>query len=114
MATNTEIKEITSFIDAFDFEKDGHSGEIPLKRMTYDIDEEFLETRAKILKSAYQTDFIVKECLEKLSSICNEEYRECRRCPVNKYCNTYIAEARMNIPADALTMVDLFCGAGGL
>lgn len=114
MATNTEIKEITSFIDAFDFEKDGHSGEIPLKRMTYDIDEEFLKTRAKILKSAYQTDFIVKECLEKLSSICNEEYRECRRCPVNKYCNTYIAEARMNIPADALTMVDLFCGAGGL
>lgn len=114
MAENTEIKEITSFIKAFELEEDGHSSEIPLIRMTYDINEVFLKDRAQLLKTAYQTDLAVRQCFEKLASICNDETRRCKGCPVNKYCNTYIADARENIPEDALTMVDLFCGAGGL
>ena len=38
----------------------------------------------------------------------------CSKCPVKKYCNSYIHHARLNIPKDSYKIIDLFCGAGGL
>ena len=114
MNESTEIREILSFIDAFALQGDGHAGNYPLERITAEIDEEFLTNRAKEISSAFNINPNVQVHMQKLASICNEDGCKCDECPVNKYCNTYIANARRNIPEDALTMVDLFCGAGGL
>jgi len=113
MNESTEIREIISFINAFDL-ADGNDAEYVLNKMTADIDEAFLQKRAKEIISAYALDSRLKEGFRRLSSICSEKGSDCVGCPVNKYCNTYIANARRNIPDDALKMVDLFCGAGGL
>lgn len=114
MTDNVDIREIACFIDAVALSKDGNSGEIPLRRITTEINEDFLMKRAEVINSAYKLNMDLKEQFEKLASICNDECKNCNECPVKKYCNTFIAETRNNIPADALTMVDLFCGAGGL
>lgn len=61
-----------------------------------------------------QSDNELKDAFEKLAIICNEKEQNCARCPVCKYCNTYIENARENVSDHSLKMIDLFCGAGGL
>lgn len=39
---------------------------------------------------------------------------ECNKCPINKYCNTYITDQQKIMEVDSPSFVDLFCGAGGL
>lgn len=38
----------------------------------------------------------------------------CEKCPLAKYCNTYISFRRKQFDCKAPVIVDLFCGAGGL
>ena len=60
---------------------------------------------------------ITKDCLlrfiDKLSATCDGN-TQCKACPVNKYCNNYIARMRNSVDETSLKMIDLFCGAGGL
>lgn len=114
MALDNEIQEIISFINSFQLCPNGETSEKCLKYMTVDIEEEFLKNRAEMIKNAFNENEDVKEAFSALASICNENERKCQKCPVNKYCNTYIQEARNNVNSDSLKMVDLFCGAGGL
>lgn len=111
---NTEVSEILAFIDSFGFKKDGDEPDYCFSSMTEVIDEDFLEQRANDVSNAYTTLPQMKVAMKKLSSICNTTGRQCKQCPVNKYCNHYIKAMRESVDDDSLKMIDLFCGAGGL
>ena len=88
--------------------------DVCLDRVTKDINEDFLVARAKTYKTDIENDKDLKMAFEKVAVICNEEEQKCDTCPVCKYCNTYIENARINVKDNSLKMIDLFCGAGGL
>lgn len=85
-----------------------------LSRVTKDVNELFLKARAKLYREEVESDKELQEAFMKLSVICNDTEQNCSKCPVCKYCNTYIENARKNVSSDSLKMIDLFCGAGGL
>jgi len=114
MKDNAAVKEIVAFINAFQFETVEMDYSLCLERITAVIDEEYLMERAKLIKESVANNLQLKEALQKLATHCNEKREACETCPIKKYCNSYISQVRENIPANALKMVDLFCGAGGL
>lgn len=114
MAKNNDIAEIISFITAYNLVSDSHPIEYCVDKMSANVEEDFLKDRAEEIIEASRANIEFQSALFKLSSICNTEKSECDKCPVCKYCNTYILNARKSVSDDALTMVDLFCGAGGL
>ena len=106
--------EFIAFIEAgLGHEKDD-SIEVCLARVTKDIDEEFLRARGELYQEDIQSDNELKEAFRRLALICNETEQQCANCPVSKYCNTYIENARKRVNESSLKMIDLFCGAGGL
>lgn len=113
MIYDTDIKEIVAFINAAELHESDSTAEKCLSRMTEKTEEEFLDSRAETLSSLW-SDEEVKKALRKLSSICNESNIRCDECPVAKYCNHFIMNARKKVDKSSFTMVDLFCGAGGL
>lgn len=113
MIRNNDVKEMISFINAFGFDSKSEEFDICLDRVTESIDEEYLINRAADIKAAID-DEEVKRAFAYLSSICNDLVKSCNHCPISKYCNSYIKTARAAVNEDTLTMVDLFCGAGGL
>lgn len=114
MERNVDVSEILAFIDAYGIQTHGADAEFCLNRITEEIDEIFLKSRAEEIKGAYAVDAEVKIALSKLSSICEKENPRCIECPVNKYCNHYIKKMRAAVDDESLKMIDLFCGAGGL
>ena len=109
MAKNKDITEIISFINSYDLENTGQSINYPVERLSAYIDEEFLKERAIEIKKSIITNRDFQDVLSKLASICNSTKSLCDVCPVSKYCNTYISNARKSVTKDSLTMVDLFC-----
>lgn len=107
---SNDIKEIKAFIFSGTTEEMGNP-EKALNNITSDIDEEFLLKRAEFIRKTYGSDNELKDALARISVLCAEK---CDSCPINKYCNKYIREAREKVNRDALKMIDLFCGAGGL
>jgi len=85
-----------------------------VQRVTQQTGENFLDDRAKFYKNELQFDSEFQDAFKNIATICNGESQKCSVCPVSKYCNTYIMNARENAPKNALKMIDLFCGAGGL
>ncbi len=85
-----------------------------VQRVTQKTGEYFLDDRAEFYKNELQFDSEFKNAFKNIATICNSESQKCSICPVSKYCNTYIMNARENVSEDALRMIDLFCGAGGL
>ncbi|MCM1086659.1 MAG: DNA cytosine methyltransferase [Muribaculaceae bacterium] len=92
----------------------GNDAGVCISRVTRDVNELFLKDRAALYRREIKTDDDLQEAFMKLSVICNNERQNCVDCPVCKYCNTYIENARKNVDGGSLKMVDLFCGAGGL
>lgn len=113
MIKDGEIKEIVDFINAFRLPISAENSRYCLSRMTKKIDEQFLMDRAKKIHQAC-VEKSVEEEFSRLAAICNKEEKHCEKCPVTKYCNTYIADMRKKVDDASLKMVDLFCGAGGL
>ena len=106
--------EFIAFIEAgLGHEKDD-SIEVCLARVTKDVDEEFLRARGELYQEDIQSDNELKDAFRRLALICNETEQHCTNCPVSKYCNTYIENARKSVNESSLKMIDLFCGAGGL
>ena len=85
-----------------------------VQRVTQKTGEYFLDDRAEFYKNELQFDSEFKNAFKSIATICNSESQKCSVCPVSKYCNTYIMNARETVSEDALRMIDLFCGAGGL
>ena len=106
--------EFISFIKAGLGDKENNHGDVCLKRVTKPVTEKFLNDRADLYKTDVDNDSELMEAFRRLAFICNEKEQECYKCPVSKYCNTYIENARKNVSDDSLKMIDLFCGAGGL
>jgi len=114
MNDKVEIKEIIDFINAFDLKPEETVSDKCIERITLPIDEDFLMQRASAILRNLPSDKELQSSLMALSSICNSKKKKCDRCPIKKYCNTYIHEARESVSDSSLKMVDLFCGAGGL
>ena len=106
--------EFISFIKAGLGDKENNHVDVCLKRVTKPVTEKFLNDRADLYKTDVDNDSELMEAFRRLAFICNEKEQECYKCPVSKYCNTYIENARKNVSDDSLKMIDLFCGAGGL
>lgn len=85
-----------------------------LKRLTKETSDKFLKERGSYLYNEIEKDVEFLEALGKLANICNDQMQQCGICPVKNYCNTYIESEQEKVSQDALKMVDLFCGAGGL
>lgn len=114
MTKSKEVVEILQFIKAFRLSEMDLNAEPCIDRFTAKTDEEFLMDRASEVKNALATDPEVLSAFRNLASICNDQKKECDLCPVQKYCNTYIIEARAKVDENSFKMMDLFCGAGGL
>lgn len=106
--------EFISFIKAGLDDKENNHVDVCMERVTKPVTEKFLNDRADLYKTDVDNDSELMEAFRRLAFICNEKEQECYKCPVNKYCNTYIENARKNVSDDSLKMIDLFCGAGGL
>lgn len=85
-----------------------------LNRFTEDINDEYLRERAKeiIHEADDNSDLIF--ALKKLARNCNNEIKTCDKCNVRNYCNHYIKTKREQSCIEDLSIIDLFCGAGGL
>ena len=112
MNYQNDVSEIVSFIEESIPEKQEDYSDC-LNRFTAEIDESFLSQRAITVKECIKEDSL-EGAFRKLATICDGKKESCIDCPVNKYCNTYIKNAREKADENALNMVDLFCGAGGL
>ena len=114
MNFTNDKKEITDFINASIEHEDLTDNSYVLKLFTEKTNEEFLNQRADYIKKEVLIDNVFNYSFYKLSTICNEKKSDCTICPVKKYCNSFINQCRKNVKKDALKMIDLFCGAGGL
>ncbi len=106
--------EFIAFVQAGVGEGPVKDEETCINRVTKETEEPFLNERAAFYLEELEKDRALKEAFAKLSTLCNAGGQECAVCPVCKYCNTYIENARKNADAHGFKMADLFCGAGGL
>ena len=114
MEYKNDKSEFVAFVEAGLSGEEKKSINICLERVTKAVNENFLETRAELYRTDVKNDNELMKAFRRLSVICNETEQSCPKCPVCKYCNTYIENARKNVSDDLLKMIDLFCGAGGL
>lgn len=114
MTNYNEVNEMLQFIKAFQLPGEEATADVCISRVTAPIEEPFLMERAAEVSAAYNLDPDTREGFCNLATICHDGVKQCAQCPINKYCNTYIAEARATVSESSLKMVDLFCGAGGL
>lgn len=115
MASNYEvdIQEITNLIACIEDADNVSRVNDCIDAFTKETGEEYLDERGAAIRNAAEAEELYK-AFERLSRVCSlEGSTHCESCPVRKYCNAYITYRRDNANHD-LTMVDLFCGAGGL
>lgn len=76
-------------------------------------DDEYLNNRAHFIRNIEKYN---AHSFDQLAGIywsyCKT--KNCDKCPLAKYCNTYISYRREHFDCNAPVIVDLFCGAGGL
>ncbi len=106
-------KEIISILEELynnDIECVG-SKEDALKYLCAKIEDEYLNERMQ-----YFMNNLPNSQENKLASLYKEFCKEkkCDECPLSKYCNYNIKNKRRKFDKKAPTMIDLFCGAGGL
>ncbi len=114
MNYKNDKKEFIAFVRAGSYESTGADSLVCIGRVTADVDESFLKERAAYFREENTKDPGLYDAFLRLAAVCNGEKKECLRCTVCKYCNTYIGNARKRVGEDSLKMIDLFCGAGGL
>lgn len=114
MDYKNDKNEFIAFVSAGLGETTNGMIDVCLERVTKDVNEDFLKSRAELYKEEAKIDGEFIKALKKLAVICNETEKNCAKCPVCKYCNTFIEAARKSVDDRSLKMVDLFCGAGGL
>ena len=77
------------------------------------MDDDFLDDRGEQFVEYAKAHTDVQVGLESLYEDCCRT-TNCEMCVISKYCNHYIGECIKNDDPTAPTIVDLFCGAGGL
>ena len=111
MNFQNDVNEMIAFINSDNLES-ASSYDNALQNITINIEEDFLQERADYITNVIGSDASFKEALKKVEGLCRTNM--CEICPINKFCNRYIKEARQKADASSLQMIDLFCGAGGL
>ena len=114
MEYSNDLKEILSLIEISFEKKSFDYSDFPLNKITANIEDPFLSSRAEYILEVCESDTSIKKAFGALSGICNHENCQCSNCPVKKYCNSFILSAQTNYDKNAPKMIDLFCGAGGL
>lgn len=114
MEYRNDKNEFVAFVEAGLSNEVSKYIDVCLERVTKDVGEEFLRARAELYRNDIENDNSLKQAIMRLSVICNETEQNCEKCPVSKYCNTYIENVREGVNDKSLKMIDLFCGAGGL
>ncbi len=114
MTDHKDVEEMLQFIKAFQLSGKMQDAACCIKRLTADIEEDYLMNRAREIKESFDNDQETRDVFNMLASICNNQIKNCENCPVQKYCNSFIKDARERVDINSLKMVDLFCGAGGL
>lgn len=114
MNFQNDKSEFVAFVHAALGEEKKGDSSFCLGRVAESIGEKFLEARGGFLVEESNRDELLKNAFDMLAVICNEETKLCEKCPVCKYCNSYIGFVRQNVKKDSWKMIDLFCGAGGL
>ena len=107
---STDLNEIHGILESLYREGIWNEGaQYVLSCITKDTDEQYMNERAKYLKSRL-------EFSDRLSWVYTDycHNQNCRSCPLSKYCNTNIMDQRENYNPKAPVIIDLFCGAGGL
>lgn len=112
MNYRNDIAEIIAFIEET-ITDTSEEYEDCVDRFTAVINEDYLMERAETVKQGLINDALLN-AFRRLATVCDGEETSCNDCPVKKYCNTYIKRVREKADKNALNMVDLFCGAGGL
>lgn len=107
-----DIEEIKENLLAYGYSYGSGVCSLSLKRITETIDDEYLKLRGIAIVNAAKTDFQFAQLLGQLDVRC--ESNSCKDCPICKYCNYFIKSSRAMVHKNALKMIDLFCGAGGL
>ena len=97
--------EFTAFVKAGLDSKEQENIEICIERVTKTVKEDFLNARARLYKDEVKNDAEVMTAFRRLSVICNENVQQCYECPVSKYCNTYIENARKNVAQQVNTQL---------
>lgn len=114
MEYKNDKSEFIAFVEAGLGDDKSPSIDVCLECVTKDASEDFLKARAELYRTDIKNDNALKGAFKRLAVICNEAGQQCAKCPVCKYCNTYIENARKSVDDASLKMIDLFCGAGGL
>ena len=104
-----DIKEISSILKLASTKNNCNLNTI--KKLTKTTGELYLDNRAKYFIEQEQINPLFKSLLNNFN--CIESSSNCSKCPINKYCNTYILHKRFELN-NKPQMIDLFCGAGGL
>lgn len=112
MDYQNDINEIVAFINGA-LPADSADYTDCLSKFTAPVDEVFLRDRADVIKARISIDSELQSAFARLAASCRAG-GSCENCVVKKYCNSYIRGVREKADRDALQMVDLFCGAGGL
>ena len=114
--SNQDCLEISSVLKAkygcTETKENGASEEV-LKKVAKHVDDDFLNGRGKQFAEYAQAHIDVLSGLECLYEDCCKS-TSCEMCAISKYCNHYISDRIKNYDPTAPTIVDLFCGAGGL
>lgn len=106
----SEVSEILKLL--YSANKNESNSEYVIKKLSEKTGNEFLDGRGE----AYTELLTSKEITCLLSSLYDDccSTGNCSKCPVSKYCNSYINYRIANYDVNAPKMIDLFCGAGGL
>ena len=116
MEYKNDLNEIISLIQSWNKSdcKTDVEAQFCLQKITYPINDDYLLARARCVQEAWTSDRTFRESITSLSHICNKNDCKCEACPINKYCNSFIANAQQSVKSSSPKIVDLFCGAGGL
>lgn len=112
MEYQNDVYEIVEFINHSILSTEKVDYSECVDRFTCDINEDYLMERASAVKKAIEENEEVKSSFSKLALEC--DIKRCSECSVKNFCNYYIKAARKKADKEAMKMVDLFCGAGGL
>lgn len=112
MEYQNDVYEIVEFINHSITSDTTDDYKVCVDRFTCDINEDYLMNRSVAVKKAIEEDEVVRAAFSRLALEC--DIKKCADCSVKNFCNYYIKCARKRADKEAMKMVDLFCGAGGL
>lgn len=106
----SEISEILRLL--YSPSRDDYNSDYVINKLSEKTGNEFLDGRGK----AYFEQLTSKQVRLLINALYDDccAANDCSKCPVSKYCNSYINYRIANYDVNAPKMIDLFCGAGGL